>query len=117
MTSFFQTRGSSLFYRMIEAAFRLEHYNDPLPDKIIKLGEEIEDKNKFVWDVLRYLVTQHLNLSSISDSRTRQKLIDKFNLGDNSALLSNSDIAERRYLPKVRNKFLPPSKSVSVKRK
>ena len=108
--------GSGLSYRMVEAAFRLDHYPDPLIDRIIKLGDELKDKNKFVWDVLRNFVAQYMNLSSVSNAPERQKLIEKFNLADNSRYLINSEQAERKYLPKARKRYALPE-SVTRKRK
>ena len=114
---FFATQGSSLSYRIVEAAFRLDHYPDPLIHRIIKLGEELEESNKFIWDVLRNLVAEYINLSSVSSAADRQKLISKFKLAQDSQYLANSESAERKYLPKARHKFSLPEKVTSKKRK
>lgn len=114
---FFGTREKSIANRIMEAAFRLEHYNDPLIEKITDLGDELKNKNNFMRDVLSQLVVQYLNLNSVIDSKGRQKLIEKFNIKDNAVLLANPDAAARKFIPKQRDKFLPPAKVSKTKRK
>ncbi len=105
---FFSSHQSELSYRMIETAFRLDHYPDPLIERITDLGDELETKNPFMWDVLRNLVANYMNLNSVSNAQNRQKLIEKFNLSGSSNFLTNSEISERKYLPPKRQKFQPP---------
>ncbi len=98
---------------MIEAAVRLDHYQDPILEKIISLGEEIKEDNKFVWDVLQRLVATYLNYNSGLHASDRQRLIDKFNLGNNPAYLLNDEKDERKYLPHTAHLFLPPAEKNS----
>lgn len=113
---FFSSHQSELSYRMIETAFRLDHYPDPLIERITDLGDELETKNPFMWDVLRNLVANYMNLNSVSNAQDRQKLMDKFNLSGNSNFLTNSEPSERKYLPAKRQKFQPPESVVRQKK-
>lgn len=107
-TKVFDSNKNLMSYRMIEAALRLDHYQDPILEKIIKLGEELEDDNKFIWDVLQRLVATYLNYNSGLQAPQRQKLIDKFKLQHSPSYLLNQEKAERKYLPSQTQKFLPP---------
>ncbi len=104
----FEARKDSLSYKLLEAALRLEHFEDPLADKIIKLGTHLEKNNKFVWDILQRLVADYLNYNSGRKGADRHKLITKFNLENRPGLLTNEEKSERKYTPKLRPKFNPP---------
>lgn len=113
---FFSAHQTELSYRMIETAFRLDHYPDPLIERIIELGDELETKNPFMWDVLRNLVANYMNLNSVSNAQNRQKLLHKFKIGNTPNFLTNSEVSERKYLPPKRQKFKPPENITRKKR-
>lgn len=104
----FTENQSSLSYQMIEAALRLDHYTDPIIDKITKLGDEIKTTNKFAWDVLQRLVADYLNYNSGAKGANRHKLMSKFELENNPNYLLNEEKDERKYLPPPRKSFTPP---------
>ena len=101
-------RKDSLSFQMLEAALRLEHYEDPAAEKIKKLGEKLDKENKFLWDVLQRFVADYLNYNSGKMGADRHMLISKFGFNDRPELLLNEEKAERIYQPIQRTKFNPP---------
>jgi len=101
-------RKDSLSYEMLEAALRLEHYEDPAVGKIIKLGEKLDQENKFLWGVLQRFVADYLNYNCGKMGSDRHKLLAKFGFSNRPELLLNEEKSARTFQPKDRPKFNPP---------
>lgn len=110
-SNIFAINESLTSYRIIEAALRLDHYTDPVIDKVIKLSADIKTKNKFVWDILQRLVVDYINYNSGTKGANRHKLMAKFELENSSLFLLNEEKDERKYLPSARKPFTPPDEN------
>jgi hypothetical protein len=99
-----------LSYKLVETAIRLDHYDSPLADKLIKFGRSLKN-NKFALNILKRLVADYVNYFEVRGPE-RQKLVDTFKLAGGTEYLINTTKSERN-VPTKGSKgggFLPPSK-------
>lgn len=97
-------------YKLVETAIRLDHYNSPMADKLIKLGKGIEN-NKFAFKVLRRLIADYVNYFEVMGAE-RQKLVEAFQLSGGKEYLLNNNKSERDAHLNHRQpqRFSPPQK-------
>lgn len=97
-------------YKVIETAIRLDHYNNPVADKLIKFGKSLND-NKFAQKILRRLIADYVNYFEVTGAE-RQKLVDAFKLSGGNSYLLNLNKGERNAIvsPKNSQRFMPPEK-------
>lgn len=82
-----------LSYKLVETAIRLDHYNAPVADKLIKFGRDIHE-NKFAHHILKRLVADYVNYFEVRGPE-RQKLVDSFKLAGGKDYLINVDKSDR----------------------
>lgn len=99
-----------LSYKMVETAIRLDHYNSPVADRLVKFGRDIS-RNKFAHHILKRLVADYVNYFEVRGPE-RQKLIDGFKLTGGKDYLVNVDKGDREVrLPRNDPKgYFPPEK-------
>ena len=71
-------RGGMLSVELIDLSLRLDHFPD-VPLSQIKQLEKKASKNKFVWELLRDMIANHLYLFHVKE-QIRQQLCDKFDI-------------------------------------
>ncbi len=96
--------------KLVETAIRLDHYDNPTADKLIRFGTSLKN-NEFSNKVLRRLVADYLNYFEVVGAE-RQKLAKAFNLSGEKDYLFNVNKSERDALVNSKNsqKFTPPEK-------
>jgi chromosome segregation and condensation protein ScpB len=112
----FQSK-EQLSYKLVETAIRLDHYDSPLTNQLIRFGQQIKD-NEFAYNLLKRLVADYINYFGVRGPE-RQRLADELGLSGGKGYLLNTDKGERMvYISDGKSqKFLPPQKSRKPRRK
>jgi UDP-2,3-diacylglucosamine pyrophosphatase LpxH len=88
----FQSK-EALSYKLVETAIRLDHYESPLADRVIRFSRQIKN-NEFAHNVLKRLVADYINYFGVRGSE-RQRLVDELKLLGGKGYLINTDKGER----------------------